>query len=233
MMDEIIKQEPELRDKIKTINYPIPMHVNENSFDEIQKFKENKILYVGRIHPEKGIDILIRAFNELTKINDDWVLDIVGPWEINQGGGGLEYYSQLKKISQPSGRRIRFVGPVYDQTELNNLYKRAKLFVYPSISEEGESFGLAPLEAMSFGCVPIVSTLECFREFIDDGSSGYVFDHKAFNSTNYLSDILVRLIRSDLMKVSENAIRNSKQFSLDQISQLYLDDFSDLIRNTN
>ena len=230
---DIINQEPYLEDRIKTIHYPFPMNLNYKNPVDIVNSKEKKMLYVGRLHPEKGLDILIGAFNELIRHTNDWTLEIVGPWEISQGGAGYKYYSDLKKISQPSGQKIRFAGFVYDEAVLSNYYKTAKLFIYPSIAEQGESFGLAPLEAMSFGCVPIVSSLDCFKDFIDDGESGYVFDHRADNSKNILSDILIRLIRSDLGEISVNTIRKSKQFSLEQISQIYLDDFSELIRNNN
>ena len=37
---------------------------------------------------------------------------------------------------------------------------------------------VAPLEAMANGCVPLVSSLDCFRDYIQDGMNGFVFDHR-------------------------------------------------------
>jgi glycogen synthase len=37
------------------------------------------------------------------------------------------------------------------------------------VAETGEAFGVAPIEAMAYGCAPLVSNLACFRDFIEDG----------------------------------------------------------------
>jgi glycosyltransferase involved in cell wall biosynthesis len=46
------------------------------------------------------------------------------------------------------------------------------MFVYPCLAEQGETFGLAPLEAVACGAVPIVSDLSCFGDFITPGVNG-------------------------------------------------------------
>ena len=54
--------------------------------------------------------------------------------------------------------------------------EKAQLFIYPSQAKYGETFGLAVLEAMSCGCVPIVSSLPCFQDFIRSGIEGIILD---------------------------------------------------------
>ena len=61
---------------------------------------------------------------------------------------------------------MELLDPIFDRDALKKEMKKAKLFIYPSQAKEGETFGLAVLEAMSCGCVPVVSTLPCFMDFI-------------------------------------------------------------------
>jgi glycosyltransferase involved in cell wall biosynthesis len=84
---------------------------------------------------------------------------------------------------------------------------------------------------MSFGCVPVVSSLECFNDFIENNISGFVFNHRSENSAHLLSDILVKITNqdSDVRIISGNCYHKSKQYSLESIAKLYIQDFSELI----
>lgn len=130
-------------------------------------------LYVGRVHPEKGIDVLLEAFARLVETQRDVLLRIVGPWRTEEGGGGTAYLTRIK--SRAKSLPIEFLEPIYDKQALAEVYRNADYFCYPSMAETGETFGLAALEAMSTGLIPIVSDLECFRDFISDRVNGLVF----------------------------------------------------------
>jgi glycosyltransferase involved in cell wall biosynthesis len=69
----------------------------------------------------------------------------------------------------------------------------AAVFVYPSLAEQGETFGLAPLEAMACGAVPIVSDLACFGDYITPGVNGLVFNHRASNAAGLLAKEMLAL----------------------------------------
>lgn len=170
--------------------------------------KESIVLYVGRIHPEKGLHLLVSACKQLPP---GWRLQIVGPWEVALGGGGLEYFERLKCLAG-STSRVEFAGAVFNADHLHQYYARASIFVYPSLSESGETFGLAPLEAMSWGCVPVVSALSCFRDFIEHMRNGLVFDHRAPDAIGSLwqtidrlqtSAVLCRQLAAEALKVNE------------------------------
>jgi glycosyltransferase involved in cell wall biosynthesis len=155
--------------------------------------KEKTILYVGRIHPEKGIEILAEAFELLTKrIRHGFTLKIVGPCLINQGGGGEDYALSLRKRFS-SVNQLEWVGPIFDEQLLFKEYQKASIFVYPSVAEKGETFGLAALEAMSQGCATIVSDLDCFKDFIIDQKNGFIFNHRQ-NAIESLFGILKDII---------------------------------------
>ncbi len=132
-------------------------------------------LYVGRIHPEKGLELLITAFMELTISRPALRLKLVGPWEKDAGGGGAGYLAKLKDIAGP---QVEFADAVYDRNELAAVYSSARIFCYPSLAEQGETFGRSVLEAMSHGLLPVVSDLNCFKDLVIPGQTGIIFNHR-------------------------------------------------------
>ena len=212
--------------KIKTIPNPLPFDSKSKLNNTI---KERTLLYVGRIHPEKGIEI---AINAVKKLGNKWVLKIIGPYRIDQGGAGKDYLNKLKKMS--SNYPIKFFEPIFNTSLLNKEYAKASIFLYPSIAEKGETFGLAPLEAMAFGTVPIVSNLECFKDFIKQNKNGLIFNHSykpevaLANKIKILQDSKVLL-----KKLSVEAFKVNKSHSVEKIANLFLDDFKKIISNNN
>jgi glycosyltransferase involved in cell wall biosynthesis len=218
---EAIKNEipPSLFDRVVMIPNPIPF----SDFSKVDfAEKKNVLLYAGRIHPEKGLEILINAFASLSS---DWVLKVVGPWEINAGGGGIEYLQLLKKLA--GEKEVIFTGPVFDMDALNLLYAEATVFVYPSIAEKGETFGLAPLEAMAWGCVPVVSDLACFKDFISDNINGLVFDHRAINPVAQLKLKMEKIIGDGSLRkqLANKAIDVRISHSTTNLAQRFIQEF--------
>jgi glycosyltransferase involved in cell wall biosynthesis len=133
-----------------------------------------QVLYVGRIHPEKGLELLVKASAFLP---EGWSVKILGPHRVTEGGGGESYLDALRSLA--AGLPVEFAAPVYDPALLSGHYAASELFAYPSVAERGETFGLAPLEAMAHGCVPVVSALDCFLDFLVPSVNGMVFDHRS------------------------------------------------------
>lgn len=108
--------------------------------------KDNVVLFVGRIHPIKGLDNLIRAWAILKR--KDWRLRIVGPDRIGYG-------EELWKLSNELdiAESVEFAGAKYEE-ELELEYRRAKVFVLPSKSE---NFGGVVIDALSCG-TPVIAT---------------------------------------------------------------------------
>ena len=178
--------------KVVTIPNPLPFKdLPEVDFDE----KKPVILYTGRVHPEKGLHILLKAFNKLPK---GWKLIIVGPHSFGEGGGGEKYKQDLQKLAQDID--VTFTGPVNNDERLNEYYKQASIFVYPSVAEKGETFGLAPLEAMAWGCVVVVSDLLCFQDFISQGKNGIVFNHRSEDAVQLLSNAIQFLQKNPVLR---------------------------------
>jgi glycosyltransferase involved in cell wall biosynthesis len=226
--DEILKQTPSCIRQAKVI--PNPVNTSVFKYCEEPTYK-NKIIisYAGRVHPEKGLDILVKSFDILKQeiTNIDIELRIIGSRNNKEFGGGTSYVSVLEDCSN---YKIQFIDPIYDPDKLWREISKCNIFCYPSVAEKGESFGIAPLEAMATGRATVVSSLECFLEFVQDGKNALVFNHRE-NAIGNLTDVLRKLIHdSNLRKnIGEQASITALQFSTQKIANLYLEDFKFLL----
>ena len=116
------------------------------SIDESAKV----ILYLGRIHRRKGIDLLVRAFADLAKERDDVVLVVSGPDDGHLG--------ELQKLiaSLEINDKVRISGPIFGRTKLE-AYVDAYVHVLPAADEP---FGLTILEAWACG-TPVIVINSC------------------------------------------------------------------------
>lgn len=227
--NELIKQTPSVLKQAKTI--PNPVDVSSFNFHELQENKEFTIMYTGRVHPEKGLDILASAYKELVQENSNITIKliIVGATTIAKGGGGDEY---LKIINEAAGQenKIIYIDPIYNPIELSNKMLEADVYCYPSIAEKGETFGVAPLEAMALGLPVVVSNLDCFKDFVNDGENAIIFDHRNDAIHNLKIKLQEILNNFELRKkLGKNASITAKSFSTEKIASLYLSDFKKLL----
>lgn len=230
IQEAIISEVPACSRLVKCIPYPLPEA--SASVADGHLHREKCLLYIGRIHPEKGIDLLIDAFKRIpVERISGWRLRIVGPSSADAGGGGPSYLRSLQQQAAPLGERVEWTKPTYDGAQLASYYQRAQLFVYPSLAERGETFGLAPLEAMSHGCPALVSNLACFREFVVDEENGFVFNHRASDPARILAEKLEALLSepSRIDRIRAASLATTKRFSVDQIAGLFLRDFDLLL----
>jgi glycosyltransferase involved in cell wall biosynthesis len=229
----IIEQAPGLAGRVASIGYPVP----EAYFGgEPPRARHGTVLFVGRLAREKGVHLLVRAFIlAMAKLGArdkaGWKLRIVGPHEVTQGGDGADYLGELKALALPLGPACEFVGPVFGQEELVSEYHAASIFVYPSLAEKGEAFGLAALEAMASGCAVIVSDLRCFDDFIEQGVTGVKFDHRGAGPEWNLGSQLTRLIEAPetLERIARGGRSAAHRFKTPAIAAHMLDDFASLV----
>lgn len=225
----VTKEIPERENLITVLPYPLGWNVPEsNPLEDRPK----RILYVGRLHPEKGVAELLDAFGGIPQEQRaGWILRVLGPWRENQGGGGDQYLGKLKNRQIKYGPCIEIQEPLFTTSKLIEEYKRARIFAYPSLAETGETFGLSVLEAMSCGCAPFVSSLDCFKDFIETPRSGFVFDHKKGKCRESMQRALREILmnESHLKAVSREARKVAKSFELENLSDRYLKDFTRIL----
>ncbi|WP_232631476.1 glycosyltransferase [Methylobacterium sp. Leaf118] len=117
-----------------------------------------RVLYVGRIDPQKGLDRL-NAIAESLVGDPGFELRIVGKPVLSNGDAVT---AQLRTIIEP---------PVYDDAGLAEIYAWADVLILPS---RYEGLPLTVLEAMAFGVVPIAAECGAVSEAIDHSVSGFV-----------------------------------------------------------
>jgi glycosyltransferase involved in cell wall biosynthesis len=121
----------------------------------------SRLLFLGRLHPKKGLDLLVSAWARLAHLTKNWQLVVAGPDE--QG-----HLAQIRAQAVALGvqDQIVFAGPVTGENKLRLLYS-ADLFVLSSYSE---GFSMSLLEAMACE-LPVVATHACnFPEISQQGA---------------------------------------------------------------
>lgn len=164
--ERIRSYEPELHSAV------IPNPVLTTTFFATGEARRQSALFAGRLHPEKGLELLVDAMSALASTGCDWELWLAGPVDAASGGGGRSF---LDKLLTRCRSRCIVYGPVRDRETLAALYRSCGVFVYPSIADAGETFGVAPLEAMACGAPTIVSDLDCFKDYAHDEQNVLTF----------------------------------------------------------
>ncbi len=183
----IAAQQPRLTDGLRVVGNAFDGAIVANA--AVSRASDS-VLYAGRVHPEKGVHLLIDAFRKLVDRRPAAQLVIVGPSAAGQGGGGEDYLRQLQASAE--GLPVRFVGAEFDPARLAAHYAGNAVFAYPSLAERGETFGVAVVEAMAGGALPVVSSLDCFADLVDALPAANRFEHRDADPAAALAAALER-----------------------------------------
>lgn len=179
------------------------------------------ILFTGRVHREKGVDMLVQAINKVNK-RHKVRLRIIGAYDTSKGGSGIEYKNELDNMAE--GWKIEWMPPIYSSEDLAKAMDECDIYCYPSLADNGETFGVAPLEAMGLGLPTIVSSLACFSDFLIDNQNGLVFDHHSMQAVDELAGCINRIVESSELyrQLSDNAVKSSLDFNINAKADEYL-----------
>jgi glycosyltransferase involved in cell wall biosynthesis len=167
-------------------------------------------LFLGRIHPIKGCDELIRAFASALGKNPNWRLVIAGPDQV-----GLK--PRLMRLASEAGiaQRVTWTGMLDDDMK-EGAFRSAEVFVLPS---HHESFGMVVAEALSRGLPVLISDkVNIWREVVADGA-GFASN----DDTDSAAKLLQRwaaLSKDDRKTMSDSASKCfSKRFEIKNAAQ--------------
>lgn len=109
------------------------------------------LLFVGRLVPVKGLDLLLEALGILSRDDPMWRLTVVGD---GSGRQGLVELSERLGIAS----RVDFVGKRFGR-ELAKTMAEFRIVVMPSREQPAEAYGMVALEAVASGCVVVASSV--------------------------------------------------------------------------
>jgi glycosyltransferase involved in cell wall biosynthesis len=166
------------------------------------------VLYLGRIHPKKGLASLLEAWAHIENLRPDWRLRIVGPGEVGHD-------EELRRIAQARQlQRVSIEPPIYGPAKLS-AYREAELFVLPTLNE---NFGMSVAEALSVG-TPVISTKGAPWSGLTTEACGWWIDHGAAS----LADTLLHATSQPTAGLREMGRRGrrwmARDFSWDRVAK--------------
>ncbi len=185
---------------------------------KIEEFSRKKkvILSLGRLTPDKNYEFTIECFKKVYDSlpeSENYECWICGTKP------SKEYYERLRNLA--AGYPIKII-ITSNNKQLNEIYNKSKIFIqakgigidekkYPAMLEH---FGMTPVEAMAHGVVPIVLNKGGYKESVQNGVSGFLFDTK-----EEAAEKLKLLIQNQelLQRMSRNASQRAKKFSLERM----------------
>jgi glycosyltransferase involved in cell wall biosynthesis len=195
----------------------IPWGVDYNQFDSpVLKPGPYTVLYLGQVRPYKGLPVLLRAASGLenTRI-----------WVIGDG----HYLQTCRQMANDIGLdNVTFWGNVSDE-RLVQLVQKAHVIVLPSVTRS-EAFGIALLEGMAAGLVPVASFLPGVADLI--GNEGITFPPGDFVA---LRSILGRLRDDESLRMHLASLAQAKShlYSWDRSIFGYTRVFKNLVGESN
>jgi len=191
---EIVKYTGCNPDKISVIHNGVCQVKNERLLlDEKYNLPKKYLLFVGNVKPHKNLITLCLAYLQLpAKLQSDFKIVIVGKKEgfINGDNDLINLIKNEPKLYE----NVVFTGYV-DAEDMDAIYKKASIFVFPSLYE---GFGLPPLEAMGNGTPVICSDIPPLKEVC--GNAVLYFDAKD------PKDLADKIIRMNDQNIASNYI---------------------------
>lgn len=192
----------------------LPNGVSDLSID-VNKYdisnKENIVITVGRLGIyEKNNELLLESLLKIDyEVLKNWKIYLVGP-------ATEEFYNMICKFKEDKriGSHICYIGNVSDRKVLYDLYAKSKIISMTSITE---SFGIATIEGMYFGCYPVITNYgPAVKDITNNCSLGTVTNSE--NYYNGLENAMNNLNDSDNFILKKCAMYARNKFSYKNIS---------------
>ncbi len=169
----------------------------------LQEFAgKRNLVFIGQASPHKGIDLLVRAFQQIAPQHPDAMLHIIGSTLPGYDGEFRDLIGGLL------ANRIRYWGY---RSDALHLLSKAYAYVHPTPpSRCHESYGRGLVEAMSLGVPPVCFASGAFSEIVQNGQTGWVCEEESAESlASALDTLLLQPALRD--KVARGALARYKQ----------------------
>ena len=168
-----------------------------------------KIVYVGRLIKEKGVQLTLEALSKL-KTDKEWSFYVIGDGP---------YRKQLEETSKNLGidEKVIFMG---SRSDVPQQLEEADIFIHFPVWREG--FGITIIEAMAAGLVCICGNVGAIPEIITDGDNGYLIEYLNRDVlADVLADVLDKYDTSEMGRIRKNAVERAKQFSIESYTEKF------------
>jgi glycosyltransferase involved in cell wall biosynthesis len=179
------------------------------------------LLYLGRLSPEKRLDLLIRVWAKVTKYpkRKDWLLVLAG-------SGHREYKEQLLKLINSLGldKNILMTGFVGGDLK-KSLFSASTCFVMPSLSE---GFSMAILEAMA-ARLPAIYTAKCNFPELAAHDGGWEIGMEESDLSDALQEVVSQEPKCLAEAVKRANYLGKQNYNLEKIAIDILEMYNDVI----
>lgn len=163
------------------------------------------IVFIGKLIPEKGIEVLNKIINELPK--NKFSFSIIGD-------GPMNTFFKTKRDN------VTFEGWIEDRSSIAQKLRTADILLLPSQKTHKwqELFGIVIIEAMASGVVPVASNHIGPSAIIDHGVDGYLLDE---NDISGFTTVLLSLYENSVLlgRMATAAVKKAKNYDVKRISK--------------
>ncbi|MBR5272667.1 MAG: glycosyltransferase [Clostridia bacterium] len=206
-IDKIIKTDkPCVVTCSETPNFVMPATI-----DKVWDNDKLRLLFIGELTPFKNLDIIINAIAK-TRNKDKMHLDIIGT-------GSMEPALHRLIANLDLANTVTLRGAT-SKVEAFKIMRESDVFVMANCHV---TFGLAYLEAMSQGCIPICVEDDRIDGIVQDGLNGYILKEKDTEALTNRLDQIAEMSRTELAKISKSTIETVSELTEEKIAARYLD----------
>ncbi len=219
LSDSILTISNYLSNKLKNIfNYSSKIIPNSIHFDLLHCVNENKkvntITVILRGSEMKGDFLLMDLIKLIDYRCKDIRLNVVF----------MNPYIEFPNLTNPTIQTHFIKGPI-ERSKIHELLQKTDIYVDASLNE---GFGLTALEALSAGCVPIVSNSFGIEEYMQDTKNGYIIQ-EVNNVEKYFEKVELLIKKPKLFcELKEGRRETSKRFDYDQHIEEYIEYFKSI-----
>ena len=208
-----LKIELELKSKI-ILNGIDEFWINNRSL-VIENKKRDNILYIGNFGNNKNVLGLLKAIVSLKNKYPKLKIFLVGKNDSQN--------KRIKLLVEQNSHYIKFLGPIYDKTELLNLYRSCSIFAMPSFSE---TFGLVYLEALSQG-LPVICSKNQGIDGVFNSIIGEFIQPSSVKSIENGLDLII----SNYSKYNNLTNLDLSRFKWEEVSKEYFSIYEQIVKN--
>lgn len=195
--------------------FTLPNGIKIKPYEEKEFKTPASILYIGRLHPIKGIEPLLDSLAALTT-----------PIHLTIAGTGSPQYEEILKKKTATlklQQYIHFAGFANDE-EKEKLLKKAWFLVVPSYSEV---LSMVALEAVASGTPVLITKSANFDDLETNGGGIIIHD----NQPDHIADGILRMLQSDLQTMSKNAYTLAlKSYAIEEVARQFVLEYNKIIK---